>query len=298
MKFLVTGATGYIGRNLTRKLVDLGNDVCVIVRPGSDTSFLKGLAPSVRLATYSGSISELQTILAEFAPDVVFHLASYFKADHITSDVVPMIEANVLFGAQLLESMRVAGVNKIVCASTAWEHFEDSDFDPVCLYAATKKAFEDILTFYAQARGLSAVILKIFECFGPDDPRRKIFSLLTDLSSQNAAPLGMTAGQQRLHCVYIDDIVAAFIAAGDDLLKIEQSGVQTFALSSDRPVSLRELVADFEAVVGRSLPIIWGERPYRQREVMEPWSKGVRLPGWVPKVSLRAGIAKLIKNQD
>jgi nucleoside-diphosphate-sugar epimerase len=57
---------------------------------------------------------------------------------------------------------------------------------------------------------------------------------------------------------------------------------------------LREVVATLEQVAGRSLPIAWGARPYRDREVMEPWT-GLPVPGWQPEVTLEAGLRALLE---
>ncbi len=68
---------------------------------------------------------------------------------------------------------------------------------------------------------------------------------------------------------------------------------ETYAVSSGAPVKLRELVEIYERITGNGLPIAWGGRPYRQREVMVPWNKGKPLPGWKPKVHLEEGIRNL-----
>ncbi|MDD5168433.1 MAG: hypothetical protein PHN75_06420, partial [Syntrophales bacterium] len=57
---------------------------------------------------------------------------------------------------------------------------------------------------------------------------------------------------------------------------------------------IKDIVALFEKIVGRKLNVRLGERPYRKREVMHPWSEGQVLPGWQPKVSLPSGIAELV----
>ena len=59
-------------------------------------------------------------------------------------------------------------------------------------------------------------------------------------------------------------------------------------------VTLRELVAIFERVTQAPLRIEWGGRPYRQREVMEPWGEGRPLPGWTPRVGLEEGLARTL----
>ena len=66
-----------------------------------------------------------------------------------------------------------------------------------------------------------------------------------------------------------------------------------YAVSSGDPMPLREVVELFEKVKGRPLPVQWGKRPYRKREVMVPWNRGEKLPGWEPKISLSEGMSHI-----
>jgi hypothetical protein len=54
----------------------------------------------------------------------------------------------------------------------------------------------------------------------------------------------------------------------------------------------------FEQVAGGKLNIAWGKRGYRKREMMEPWSKGARIPGWIAKVTLEEGIEAFLRARD
>ncbi len=100
----------------------------------------------------------------------------------------------------------------------------------------------------------------------------------------------MSPGEQLIDIVYIDDAVDAFIIAAERLLNDKVEHYEDYAVSSGSPIKLRDLVKIYEEVIGRELPIEWGGRPYREREVMVPWNKGKRLDGWKAKVHLKDGI--------
>jgi nucleoside-diphosphate-sugar epimerase len=70
---------------------------------------------------------------------------------------------------------------------------------------------------------------------------------------------------------------------------------KTFAISSQTILSLQKLAALFEKVTGKKLHINWGGRTYRLREVMTPWNKGEKIPGWKPTTTLEEGIRKVIQ---
>jgi nucleoside-diphosphate-sugar epimerase len=69
-------------------------------------------------------------------------------------------------------------------------------------------------------------------------------------------------------------------------------GHETFAVSSGAPIRLKDLVAVYQRTTGQMLPIEFGGRPYRPREVMLPWNRGRPLPGWRPRVDLAEGIRR------
>ena len=225
-------------------------------------------------------------------PGVVFHLASKFLASHTPPDIEPLVRDNILFGAQILEAMARQGIRRIVHAGTSWQHYEDGEYRPVCLYAATKQAFEDLLAYYVEIGAMEAVTLKLFDTYGPDDPRKKLFSIFRDATSAKV-PVAMSPGEQLIDLVHVDDVVDAFLRTAARLLDGRVAGHETYVVSSGKPIPLKEIARIFEKATGKSLRIDWGGKPYRPREVMKPWSGGIPLPGWRPAVELEEGIRRM-----
>lgn len=296
-KVVVTGATGFVGSHLAHHLVDNGWDVHIIVRQHSSLEPLKEILDSITVHRHDGSTGKMLSIFRIVKPVMVFHLASLFLAEHKSEDIVPLIESNILFGTQLVEAMRQYNVNWLVNTGTSWQHYENNDYNPVCLYASTKQAFESILNFYTETTPLKTITLKLFDTYGPDDKRGKLFSLLERLAMRNE-PLSMSPGEQLIDLVYVDDVVDAFLVAAARLQNGLKGQHEIYAVSSSLPVRLKELVRLYEEMIGRKLPILWRGRPYRSREVMITWNKGPLLPGWVPKVSLEEGIRRMVYVND
>jgi nucleoside-diphosphate-sugar epimerase len=164
----------------------------------------------------------------------------------------------------------------------------------VCLYAATKKAFEDIIQLYVEMAGLKVITLKLFDTYGPNDPRGKLFSLLEQAwHTQN--PLSTSEGEQFLDLVYIDDVVEAYIIAADRLIRGLACGHEIYAVSSKNPTKLRDVVALFEKEIQEKIPILWGERPYHKRQVMHACNLIQNLPGWQAKIDLIHGIERTVR---
>lgn len=291
MKVVITGVTGFICSHLAQHLLNSDVETTAIVRPQSDLSDLAQYA-TLNTVTYDGKINELKQFFAEYKPDLVIHLASCFIAEHQSEQIEQLIQSNLVFATELLEAGVHAGVRKFINTGTSWQHYQNSNYNPVCLYAATKQAFEQVIDYYVQAHGLQALTLKLFDTYGPNDKRKKLFYLLQQ-ASESQAKLAMSPGEQLLDLVYISDVVDAYMQA---ITLVQSNDVvhhQRYAVSCEKPIALRELVSMYEQINRVSLNIEWGGRVYRQREVMQPWTAGAILPGWKPKISIEQGIATL-----
>jgi nucleoside-diphosphate-sugar epimerase len=100
----------------------------------------------------------------------------------------------------------------------------------------------------------------------------------------------MSGGEQLIDLVYINDVIDAYLHAADLIQRDSGNGHATYAVSSGSPLKLRDLVSEYCRITGMKIEIKWGARPYRPREVMVPWSTGVAMPGWSPKVALEEGL--------
>lgn len=288
-KALITGATGYVGSKLCQRLLAEGWQVNVLVRE-TGRPLPQALADHVTAHVYDGSTQSVLDAVAATQPDVVFHLASLFIAEHRSDQVIDLINSNLLFATQLAEACARSGVKRFINTGTSWQHYRSDGYDPVCLYAATKQAFEDILDFYADAFGIRVITLKLFDTYGPDDPRPKLVNLLVKAMKSGEA-LGMSPGDQVLDLVHIDDVTRAFAVCAQQLLDDASAQPHVrYAVSSGKPLSVRQLVALMEQVGGQVMNVTFGARPYREREVMLPWLGGQFPPEWKVQIDTRSGL--------
>jgi nucleoside-diphosphate-sugar epimerase len=290
MNIFLTGATGFIGSRLAMRLVAEGHEVALLVRPGSDRTPITECANRLAVHVYDGTLASLVGALEEERPEVVVHVASLFLAQHRPEDVECLVASNIDMPSKLLEAMRLAGVRSFVNTGTSWQHYRSATYDPVNFYAATKQAFEEILTYYVEAHEFQAVTLKLFDTYGPGDTRPKLFSLLRR-TALSGGVLRMSPGEQLIDLVYIDDVTDAFVGALNLVGTVDRHA--TFAVSNPERCTLRELVRIYGEIVGRTLDIDWGALPYRPRETLVPWTTGRRLDGWMPRVSLEEGIRRM-----
>lgn len=289
---LITGATGFVGSNLTEKLYHDGWNVHIIVRPTSNLDILKPFLSGITVHIHDGTTAQMIELMEKANPDVVFHIASAVVSQHEPEDITTLMDSNILFGTQLIEAMIQNEIYHLINTGTSWQHYQNESYNPVCLYAATKEAYETILKYYIEVTPLQVINLKLFDTYGPKDPRRKLIPLLQETAKTNES-IEMSLGEQLIDLVHIRDVVAAFVVAADRISNHKATQWEEYAVSSGNPIKLRDMVKNYEKVLERSLPITWGALPYRLREVMVPWNNGRKLPGWEPTIQLDEGLRTL-----
>lgn len=273
---LVTGITGFIGGELAGRLLAEGWQVDALVRPDSDVASLS-CASQVTFHVIEGD-HDVAPAVAKARPDVVFHLASLYLAEHRAEQVEALVRSNILLPALIAEAMTTSGAPRMINTGTAWQHFHGADYLPVNLYAATKQAAEDLLLYYADARALSLITLRLFDTYGRGDKRRKLIQILID-AARSDEPLAMSPGDQIVDLTHVDDVIDGFMVAARRLLDASAPLRESFLLSGER-----HTVKSLAGLVGNAMqrPLLprFGDRPYRAREVMEPVVARHVLPGW------------------
>ena len=291
MKILVTGATGFVGKHLLRKLSDDNSEVVISIRPDEKSPF------TTRILTHVFNYDKIQddiAFLKEQELDGVIHLASLYLTTHKPEQAIQLIESNVKFGTHILEASAHAGIEWFINTGTFWQNYDNDEYSPVNLYASTKQAFESIAQYYIETDQIKFCTIKLADTFGPGDSRPKIFNLW-DKISKTGEILDMSPGEQVLDLCYIDDIVDCFMLLADHLIRNNPTirNGEVYSVTAEKRFTLKELAIMFVEATGRKLNINWGGKPYREREVMVPWQAGRRVPGWYPKTSVEDGIKKM-----
>lgn len=291
-KIVLTGATGFIGSNLLEVLVKQQFEVHIIVRSGSNLDKLKNFVNPNNIFVFNGETVDVVDYFKSLKKiDTVIHLASLAISTHGVSDIDCLVESNLRFGCQLLEAMKESGCKKLINTSTFWQHYNNEKYNPVCLYAATKEAFERIVDYYVEAYNFKCITLELFDTYGKQDTRKKILDLLIECAVTEER-LDLTPSEQYVDFIHIDDVVAAYLVA---LINLESSVEKTnkkYMVTSGVPIQLKNVVQILEDISGKRLNIQLGGRVYREREIMIPWNKGEMLPNWNTMIGLRDGISK------
>lgn len=288
MKIFITGATGFIGKHLVNKLIEQGNEITINLRKGKQNPF------DSDISSYSLGVSDIEVdiqYLTKNKFDGIIHLASLYLTTHKPEDIINLIDSNVQFSTYVLECASQAHINWFINTGTFWQNFQNADYSPVNLYAATKQAFESIAQYYIETKKIKFVTLRLCDTYGPNDTRSKIFNLWERIA-YTGETIEMSAGEQVLDISFIDDVIDAFSLLSTHLQN-NNSKVTTgavYAVKAEKRYSLKELAAIYETTTATKLHINWGVKPYREREVMVPWERGELVPEWKAKISLEKGI--------
>lgn len=290
MKILITGIGGFVGRNLSDRLIS-DHEVWGLVRQKSDISKLH---KNIQLFYFNNDMEKLISFFQEEQFDGVIHLASLFLSSHKPRDIKNLISSNLTLGTLLLEASVQSKVKWFLNTGTFWQHYKNETYNPVNLYAAIKEAFEVLAVYYMQTSNLVFTTIKLNDTFGKDDTRDKIFALWAKIAKSKES-LSMSKGEQLMDIVYIEDVVEGYKKMIEHLSSKDANLFhnKTFALKAKKRVSLKELAKIYEECLQVKLNIKWGERKYRQREVMMPWEDGEIIPGWSPKYSIKDAILNM-----
>ena len=292
MKVFITGATGFIGKHLVKKLLDEGCNVHINI-------FGNELSPfDNRIRTYNLNELNANRDIEYFKQedfDGVIHLASHYVTNHQPEDAVRLIDSNLRFSTYVLECTSRANIKWFINTGTFWQHYNNSKYSPVNLYAATKQAFETISQFYIETSSIKFITLKLCDTYGPNDERMKLFNLWIK-SAKNEEIINMSPGEQVIDICYIDDITNAYLILTkhlNDNSRDITSGM-SYVVSSKTRYTLKYLFEVFVQVTGIKPIINWGNKEYRNREVMIPWENGTIVPGWEQKYSIHEGLRNIL----
>lgn len=295
---LVTGAGGFIGAVLARRLVARGDTVTLVVGPGTDAWRVDELADTAEVVAVDLRDREaVERLLLRTRPDIVHHLAAH-GAYSWQTDLRRMIDTNLTGFVNLVEAAAAAGARAIVNAGSSSEYgFKDHAPretelpEPNSSYAVTKAAAALFGSSVARRSDLAVTTLRLYSAYGPwEEPRRLMPTLVAHGLRATLPPLaGPRIGRD---FVYVEDVADAFLAAAAAARPGEGA---VYNVGSGRQTTLRELVELVRGLLGITEQPEWGAYEARawDTDVWVADARAIRAAlGWEPRWSLEAGIER------
>jgi len=245
-RLLVTGATGFIGREVCRRLVEMGTQVRALVRPGTDATAIEDLG----VAVHRGDLRDSWTLDgAARGIDLVLHLAVVHRGGAIRR--ADFWQINSEGTKRLLQESARHRVRRFVYVSTAGVHgdvgagrlaAETDPARPRDLYELTKWRGEQAVRRIAHSDSIESVIVRPSAVYGPGE--RRFLKLFRPIANRRFVLIG--SGRTRLHFIHRDDAVEGIIKAA----MAPQAAGETFLLADRSPITTGDLVRMIAELLG------------------------------------------------
>lgn len=306
---ILTGGAGFIGSNLIPKLLDKGYKVVCVDNfddtydPGikeKNISIFKDNPNFVLERVDIRDLDKLKKVFENNKPKFVVHLAA--KAD--TRDAVdnPFIYTSINIDGTLnvLECARIFAIENIALASSSsvygnteavpWNENETAD-KPLSPYGATKRAVELVAYTYHHNFKMNITCLRYFNAYGENNRPNMVPYKWADLMLHNKEIEISGDGSRKRDYTYVGDIADATLLAMEKPL-----GFEILNIGNKNPISLNELLAVFEKIIGVKAKVVSRKSNSASVEITyADITKAKNLLDWEPKVSIEEGIGNLVK---
>ncbi|WP_430390352.1 NAD-dependent epimerase [Dyella sp. 20L07] len=328
MKVLVTGTAGFIGSYVAERLLARGDEVVGLDNLNDYYDVTLKKARLARFADRPGYVhihadladrAAMERAFAEHRPQRVVHLAAQAGVRYAAENPYVYTSSNVVGFLHVLEGCRQHGVEHLVFASTSSVYGANTAMPfsehksaehPLTLYAATKKANEQMAHSYAHLYGIPSTGLRFFTVYGPWGRPDMALFLFTRAILAGEPIRVFNHGRHKRSFTYVDDIVEGVIRTLDKVPSIDthwdsnmpdpaSSGVapyRLFNIGNERPVELLHYIEVLEHCLGRKanmelLPLQPGDVPDTEADVTDL----IQTVGYRPQVSVETGVDNFVR---
>ena len=226
-------------------------------------------------------------------PDIIINCAANQNLDDDRKAIEELFNSNLYSNIMFLnQSVKNKNFKGYISFGTKWEFDSNRNYNPLNFYAATKNANDIFFQYYSLKKKITTISLKIFDTYGINDKRNKIFNLLLRKYKKNQT-LKITPGKQFLDYVHINDVCELINLICEDIRKDKLKGFKMFTVSSKNPIKLKFLVRLLNLNLNKKIKVKIGAKKYRSNEAMKPIKKIINYPGWKPKLNLVKEIKKI-----
>lgn len=298
-RIIITGATGFVGANLARRLLQDGHQLHLLVRPGYKGWRIEEIQKQVKLHQISLEDKEgLARTVSAIRPEWIFHLAAY-GAYPAQANIQQMVQANIIGTINLLEACLGRGFAAFVNTGSSSEYgfkghapAEDELLEPNSAYAATKASSTLFCRYFAEKQKAYIPTLRLYSVYGLyEEPSRLMPRLILQGLEGRFPPL--VKPEIARDYIYVEDVSEAYILAASQPVK-EYGPV--YNVGTGIQTTLATVVEVAKKVLRISAEPLWGSMPPRSWDT-HTWLADKRKIqeklGWQAKYSLEEGFSKM-----
>lgn len=296
-RVFITGASGFVGANLTRALLKNNYSVHILTRTKKLPWRLKGLEKQI--TAHSGDITDIRSLkkgLQGARPDYIIHLAVY-GAYHFQNELDKIVQVNIEGTKNLLEASKDIPYKCFINTGSSSEYgykdtpMKENDFcAPESYYAATKLGATHLCKVFANLNNKPIVTLRLFSVYGPyEESTRLVPAVMKALITKGTIKLA--PGKQRRDFIYIEDVCNAYIKALNLGVKLQG---EICNLGTGIEYTNDELVKSLFTVANKKTQIDKGAYPKRSWDTQH-WKADIshttKILGWEPNYAIDKGLA-------
>jgi UDP-glucuronate 4-epimerase len=293
---LIAGTKGYVGKHLVHQLSGHEGITSVgLSREGSEYSLAIHHIDGSYEKVWQGKLQDIFKPLTELNLKAIVNLVADISKNPKTADISKLIDSNCTFAVILADLATRLDIERYVYISTYSTHMEKLNFSPQTLYAASKKAAEDMLAFYAQSKSLKVAILKPYDIYGPFQPHARLIpTIMRNVLSNSKFEL--FGGDQEICPIYIDDVLSGIKHA---IWRVQLEKFEVACLPGPEIFKVKELPRVMTEYLGGH----WDpgnlivSKEYRENEIMRFTQPNKTLPDWIPLVNLESGVKKMQREE-
>lgn len=287
---LVTGASGFIGSALCRRLLEVGAEVHGVSRsvPGTPVEGVLWRRCALEDA------AAVRALVEQVRPEFIFHLASHVAGARSLDLVGPTFEGNLVSTVNLLTAAAQIGCKRLLLSGSMEEPDPGPDWPvPSSPYAAAKYAASAYGRMFHALYGVPVVILRVFMVYGPGQRDVKKLIPYVTLSLLRGESPQLSSGARQVDWVYVDDVVEAYLAAA----LADGAEGKTVEVGTGQLVSVRGVVEQLYEFVRPGTKPAFGalaDRPMEQIRAANS-DASFRHIGWRARMDLKDGLRRTIE---
>ena len=293
MNILLTGATGFLGSHLLKKILkDTDYNVIVLKRSFSNTKRIVEALKNKRVLSYDIDTKEIKTVFSENKIDAIIHCATNYGRGNSSSYEV--LESNLMFPISLLDEAVQNNV-KYFINTDSYFNKENLSYSYLLNYSLSKKSLLLWLKNFSNKIQVANMVLE--HIFGEDDsPEKFVTKMIDAIVIRKEDEIDLTYGDQKRDFIYVEDVTEAYIKVLE-YMQGHKWRYRNFDIGTGHSVFIKDFVREIKNISNSSTILNFGKLPYREDEIMLSCADTAELEdmGFKCKYDYKKGLKKIIE---
>ena len=291
VKILITGATGFIGANLTRKLIKTGNEINILIKEASNLWRINDIVSNCNVHKIDlKKVEDVRNVVKKINPELVYHCAGHgiYPSQKNSAEV---FSTNILGTFNLLNALNENNnLRRLVNLGSFFEY----STNPIDPYTISKITQTKLVEHFFKEKKLPIITLRLFTPYGKfDSPGRLICDLMIALIRNK--PLEIFSRYTKRDFIHIDDVITALEIASQ---QPDITG-EIIDIGTGNEISVEEIVSMSNQLSDNELVINWNDTKQREVDILAEniflGRQQTQKLNWNPSTSLEDGLQRTIE---